>query len=154
MDNGVEVTVGIRGIRQGKKPKCSEDYRRLRSRLCRGFFLELAHDCGCCPNSQQQLRQQRPEHEQHGQPGQKSPAPNHTVIIPSSSLSYRQWKKQYCNKDYLRVRNHVLLKEGPLVGWLIGQDDFGLSSVIGNDQVDKSKANTIEWHDSSKFPMP
>lgn len=36
-----EMIVGIRGIRQGKKPKTIEDYKRLTSRLSRNEFLKL-----------------------------------------------------------------------------------------------------------------
>lgn len=40
--DGVELIVGARGTRQGKKPKSNQDYFRLASRLCRREFLYLA----------------------------------------------------------------------------------------------------------------
>jgi tRNA-specific adenosine deaminase 1 len=48
----VELTVGARGIRHGKKPKSSQDYHALRSRLCRGVLVEWAQESGLaivCP---------------------------------------------------------------------------------------------------------
>jgi hypothetical protein len=59
----VELTVGARGIRHGKKPKSSQDYRALRSRLCRGVLVELAQESGlavgtACPITYAQCKVQ------------------------------------------------------------------------------------------------
>jgi hypothetical protein len=57
----VELTVGARGIRHGKKPKSCQDYHALRSRLCRGVLVELAQESGLtidasCPNTYAQWK--------------------------------------------------------------------------------------------------
>jgi len=42
---GFEAIVGTRGLRQGKKPKCDEDYTKLQSRLSRASLSALAAKC-------------------------------------------------------------------------------------------------------------
>ena len=47
-DPTVELLIGVRGIRQGKKPKSPEDYHALGSRLCRSELSKLA-SCSVAP---------------------------------------------------------------------------------------------------------
>mmetsp|Transcript_13373 Transcript_13373/g.27709 ORF Transcript_13373/g.27709 Transcript_13373/m.27709 type:complete len:451 (-) Transcript_13373:913-2265(-) len=42
VDDQVEITVGARGVRQGKKPKNEADYQALESRLCRNQIRQVA----------------------------------------------------------------------------------------------------------------
>ena len=54
----VEMLVGARGIRQGKKPKCDDDIYKLRSRLSRSSLFECAsHCCPTPPLSYQKWKQ-------------------------------------------------------------------------------------------------
>jgi len=45
-DPVMELTVGARGIQQGKRPKMEQDYHRLWSRLCHHSLVQAALDCG------------------------------------------------------------------------------------------------------------
>jgi hypothetical protein len=58
--NQVELTVGARGIRHGKKPKSCHDYHALRSRLCRGVLVEMGQESGLtvgsCPVTYRQWK--------------------------------------------------------------------------------------------------
>ena len=40
-DSNVELIVGARGIRQGKKPKSADDYKRMASRLSRWNMIQI-----------------------------------------------------------------------------------------------------------------
>jgi hypothetical protein len=108
----VEVTVGARGIRQGKKPKCVEDYTKLQSRLSRAALVQLQQKslcrrtkaCTACESSS------IPE-----------TAESSEFVLKElcSWTAYQEYKKHHCSTRHQALRR-VVFKQGPLAGWLIG----------------------------------
>lgn len=85
----VELTVGVRGIRQGKRPRAAHDYQSLHSRLSR-YALSLLSVDG---------------------PGALG---HHEVELEEYAQSKRQ------SEFSVWIREQVLMGEGPLQGWLVG----------------------------------
>ncbi|GAX22143.1 double stranded RNA-specific editase B [Fistulifera solaris] len=96
----VELLVGARGIRQGKKPKSDEDILQLRSRLSRSSLFELATS-HCHDKIKPQLQ----------------------------SRSYQDWKQQV-GRDSYTARKRAILSQGPLSDWLVTNEtsDFPLNN--------------------------
>jgi hypothetical protein len=82
--------VGVRGIRQGKKPKSPEDYQRLSSRLCRGKYLRLYKEF---------LQKRKQE--------------GSTI----DDDDYQKVKAQACSEEWATLKS-IILAGGPLAGWL------------------------------------
>jgi tRNA-specific adenosine deaminase 1 len=96
--SAVELLVGARGIRQGKKPKSNEDIQRLRSCLSRSSLFELAT------------------------------SRLHDSIVPQLRFrSYQEWK-QHTGSDSYAARKRAVLSQGLLAGWLVTSEtsDFPL----------------------------
>lgn len=95
----VELLVGARGLRQGKKPKSDDDIPKLRSRLSRSSLFELAR---------------------------KSRG---SILMPQSASSYQEWKHQIMGSDAYASRKRAVLTQGPLSGWLVASPsgDFPLT---------------------------
>jgi len=90
-NEGIEVLVGARGIKHGKKPKTPQDIQKLASRLCREKliqdFLSLGEGKLCLP------------------------------FI--NGRAYRQIKKDTVSSDWSHLKNRILTQNGsPLAGWL------------------------------------
>lgn len=103
-----EMVVGIRGIRQGKKPKRSEDYRKLSSRLCRANILKL--------------RQTLPTADR-GKGGDDRDSPADTTL-----RTYQEIKSTECDADWAKLKSTIFAR-GPMAGWLKGTEsgDFSAS---------------------------
>ncbi|GAX23196.1 tRNA-specific adenosine deaminase 1 [Fistulifera solaris] len=98
----VELLVGARGIRQGKKPKTDDDIFQLRSRLSRSSLFELATS-----RSHDNMEPQR------------------------QSPSYQEWKQQTGSKSYA-TRKRDVLSQGPLSGWLVASETSDFPLVTGS----------------------
>lgn len=101
-DKVVELTVGARGIRQGKKPKKSVDYVRLQSRLCRNAFVHLSKEAS------------------------KASESSNGHCLSSLSCSSIAALEQYRNykstqgRQVLQQAKHLMFEHGPMSGWLVG----------------------------------
>ena len=94
-NDGLEVLVGSRGIKHGKKPKTHQDIERLASRLCRARLVKdfLSLDEGL----------PEPDPEQNA----------------SSKSEYFQMKNAVAKADWTNLKNRILTQNGsPLAGWL------------------------------------
>ena len=117
----VELIVGVRGLRQGKKPKCDDDAQRLQSRLCRKewralqelFLSRLGRKDG--PRHSQQ-----PATEIHD----KTLTPTTTIgddDQPDSILPIRHDQKMSMNGPYRTIRTEwIFAPDSPLAGWMVG----------------------------------
>ena len=92
-NDGLEVLVGSRGIKHGKKPKTPQDIEKLASRLCRATlvkdFLSLEEgDLGSNP-------------------------------LQSLESEYFQIKTDAAKSEWSNLKNRILTQNGsPLAGWL------------------------------------
>jgi hypothetical protein len=90
-NEGIEVLVGARGIKHGKKPKTPQDIQKLASRLCREKliqdFLSLGEGKLCLPFL--------------------------------NGRAYHQIKKDTVRSDWNHLKNRILIQnDSPLAGWL------------------------------------
>jgi Adenosine-deaminase (editase) domain len=109
----LEVTIGARGIRQGKKPKSAQDVEALQSRLSRSSMVKLAGDAA-------RLAYQKHSHgDEQDIPGGASTA----------SITYQSLKRQFSLPEIQRVRS-IIFSNGPLAGWIESAHDFPLSENI------------------------
>jgi Adenosine-deaminase (editase) domain len=106
----VEVLVGARGIKQGKKPRTPKDYANLASRLSRShivqdFVLRTTAD-----------RQITVDHN-----------------LPSK-MTYHKLKEETACQEWLKTKEFILkCHESPLVGWIRSaqeDDDFIVDRVL------------------------
>ena len=97
-DPTVELVVGARGIRQGKKPKTTGAYANLQSRLSRAALISLAQESALIETRQE---------------------------TSASTESYQTWKREHSCEEAETARRYVM-KNGPLAGWMIGgnESDF------------------------------
>ena len=116
LSDDVELIVGVRGIRQGKKPKCNDDAKRLQSQLCRNAFV-TQHEHFLLllrkynksisemyqPNSTNALLQSSPEN-----------------VEKDDNVYYNQYKRKHSCPMYRMIRTWIFSRESPLAGWLIG----------------------------------
>jgi len=112
-DDGVELTVGARGIRHGKKPKCPEDYGKLQSRLSRRALLELSRDLVV-------VSQQAEERSTNGRGREDSKQSAAAATATAETAEeYCEYKKKYgCSLQ--RGIQQLMFERGPLAGWLTG----------------------------------
>jgi hypothetical protein len=102
-DMEIEVLVGSRGVRQGRKPKSPNDYLTLASRLSQTKTV-----------SEIPLRLIETSSEQKEEQSTQS-----------TKVTYRYMKKNFCNPDWSAVKTQLLTLEGsPLRGWLRSENDF------------------------------
>ena len=100
-DDGVELTVGARGIRHGKKPKSPADYGKLQSRLSRRALLELSGDLVVVPHITQEEDSKQ------------------SAAAAETAKEYCEYKKNYgCSVQ--RGIQQLMFERGPLAGWLAG----------------------------------
>lgn len=117
-NEGIEVLVGARGIKHGKKPKTPQDIKKLASRLCREKliqdFLSLGEGKLYCTNTNTEEEKSLccaiPETSQN----------NVSRCLPFlNGKSYRQIKKDSASSDWSNLKNRILTQNGsPLAGWL------------------------------------
>ena len=95
----VELVVGARGICQGKKPKSSNDYKKLASRLSRTKTADRQLEI-----LQAQLQSN-----------------TDSTSIPQHPSTYQELKERCCSDEYAKLKALVLTesKTSPLNGWLI-----------------------------------
>jgi len=106
-DEGIEVLVGARGIKHGKKPKNPEDIEKLASRLCRA---KLAQKFRCmCEGTTNTIETEIP-----------------LCVLPKLSRNearcspfYSQMKEHIAKSDWSKLKTKVLTQNGsPLAGWI------------------------------------
>ena len=102
-DSDVELTVGARGIRNGKKPKTAADYIKLQSRLCRAALLQHAHKAFS-------LRVD---------PHNVDIGDTEETRLPLTLKQYQRYKKTRACATHLAIQQ-LIFEQGPLAGWLIG----------------------------------
>lgn len=137
----VEVIVGARGIRHGKKPKSPRDYEKLQSRLSRASLMNLA---------EASLNDDVAVDGTEGGEGKGGAGNSGDKVMP-----YREWKKRRITSPvgpgatgsesdsgssvgdlYLKLRDFVF-KRGPLAGWLVADNDSsgsGARDSLANDE--------------------
>ena len=95
----VELVVGARGICQGKKPKSSNDFKKLASRLSRTKLAEQQLEI-----FQLQLQSN-----------------TDSISIPQHPSTYQELKERCCSDEYAKLKALVLTESqtSPLNGWLI-----------------------------------
>jgi Adenosine-deaminase (editase) domain len=109
----VEVTVGARGVRQGKKPKIANDYIQLQSRLCRNALMQLQRECSTHWSNRPGTTTSDPK--------RSNTADIDDVALekPPSGDHYQEYKNVHCDSRYRALRQQVF-QCGPLTGWLTG----------------------------------
>ena len=96
-NDGLEVLVGSRGIKHGKKPKTPQDIEKLASRLCRARLIKDFLS----------LKEEGLE---------LNPVQNAT---PSPESEYFQIKTDAAKSEWSNLKNRILTQNGsPLAGWL------------------------------------
>jgi hypothetical protein len=109
-DPTVELVVGARGIRQGKKPKSNPQICALHSRLSRAALVQLARDSGVVGgiNGNDEM----------------------------TTKTYQEWKKQVGSSRYFKAKQRVL-ESGPLAGWIVGstESDFIVSDTESSTRI-------------------
>ena len=124
----VELTVGARGIRQGKKPKSPLDYIRLESRLCRNQLRALVDETT----------------KNTAKPTSASPLTKTCQPVDTSPQSYTAWKADLTSPRVRQIRQ-LVFKSRPFDGWLEGaREDEPLRLVLNakEDVIDTAlKAN-------------
>jgi hypothetical protein len=117
----VEVTVGARGVRQGKKPKVPGDYIQLQSRLCRNALIQLQRECSIHWSKR---------------PGNISD-PERSDVVDTDDVAlekmsggdhYQEYKNFHCDSRY-RVLRQQVFQYGPLSGWLTGSGTANSAST-------------------------
>jgi hypothetical protein len=122
----VELIVGARGIRQGKKPKCDADVQQLQSILCRTALWKL----------HEQLTLLLRKDDSGNDPKNNETAPiiaNDSTLAPTcsfaqpSDLNDKDWyqhkfKWKYCSPMYRMIRTRIFATGSPLAGWLVGDN--------------------------------
>lgn len=101
--SGIELIVGSRGIKQGKKPKSINDYKALQSRLSSQAIVNLAQarsDCRMPPDVDDWNQELK---------------------------CYRKFKHNNSCPLYLNFRNQIFQK-GPLAGWIVDKTYEEVSS--------------------------
>jgi Adenosine-deaminase (editase) domain len=123
VDGCVEVTVGARGLRQGKLPKVvPNDFVQLQSRLCRMRMLEW-EECCCRAMSVSDTVAQKNRHENND---------NGTNAV-NSEMEYHNYKREHRSVLEREIRARIF-SQGPLAGWLIGDgiqqtvEEFGVAA--------------------------
>lgn len=102
-DDSVEITIGARGIRQGKKPKTDKDLLALASRLSRrGLWKDVVAGHRHC----------RDQHEEK----------DNTPSSLFADDSYDEFKRKQMHMD--EWRRHIF-SHGPLAGWIVSGDNPG-----------------------------
>lgn len=125
-ENNVELTVGARGIRQGKIPKSSNDYDLLRSRLCRSAMLQhrraasgdsnVSSIAGVSSSIAAHTTQEVPDF--------------HNLRSLSSGIHFHEYKTKHSCRIHQAVRQ-LVFERGPLAGWLVGNG----RSAVGDSNL-------------------
>jgi Adenosine-deaminase (editase) domain len=103
-DGDLELLVGARGIRQGKKPKSQLDYQKLSSRLCRANLLQLANLL----------------------------LPISDLVSGTDTVCYQDLKVKLATNEYRDTKNLLFLeKSSPFAGWVRGGDEE--ISILGEN---------------------
>jgi hypothetical protein len=97
----IELTVGSRGIRHGKKPKCSADYTRLESRLCRAAMISFSRQVDAVVEYDDA----------------------HAANLSATESDYQQFKARQGTTLYKRIKR-IVFQRGPMAGWLLGGGQF------------------------------
>ena len=132
-NDGIEVLVGSRGIKHGKKPKRPEDIEKLASRLSRArlmrdysFRSERIFTSGATQEKKS-----------------RCDVPKLQNDTPPSSFSqdgreYYQIKSNAANSEWSNLKNRILTQNGsPLAGWLRCikvDDDFTVDGHHKNNE--------------------
>lgn len=131
-DEGIEVLVGARGMKHGKKPKRSEDIEKLASRLSRAKLIQLFSSLG----------DWKPTTNNTAEEKLFCNIPKSSQIAPLSSPNlngkvYRQLKECTARSDWNNLKSRILTQNGsPLAGWL---RCIQADSNFPNDKHDGSK---------------
>jgi hypothetical protein len=129
----VELIVGVRGIRHGKKPKCDDDAIQLQSQLCRSQLMKL-HEQACCLLRNLQNQQALIANNTTGTTEDNSMVCS--TALPSLREKYKEYKLNQCCTIYRAIRQRLFVK-GPLAGWLVGDGRDGVTVVPqGSVRVD------------------
>lgn len=112
----MELTIGTRGIRHGKKPKCEKDYIRLKSRLCRAALIEAAKTTLNATAT-----------------SKRNVAMKETATC-FAKKKYSLWKHEQASPMFALVKKNVL-QRGLLSGWLVGGGDF----ILDDDHNPKER---------------
>jgi Adenosine-deaminase (editase) domain len=136
---GVELTVGARGTRHGKKPQTARDYSRLESRLCRNQIRLLLSNVSSSssssglptrlPSSQKSSSSPSPPQQQaHStrHDGEDNDDANAQSALSSSKSCYKTWKRSRVSPSHYHIRQHIF-QQGPLNGWLVGGEPLVLT---------------------------
>jgi Adenosine-deaminase (editase) domain len=134
----VELIVGARGIRQGKKPKCDQDVRRLQSLFCRNEFVALHERCllesyNCHNNNS--------DHNSREETTDTSSST--TGIILSTPRNYTAYKKRHCSAIYQLIRQWIFSDRSPLAGWLVG-DTIIHQGWTGMEEAHRNETHSVE----------
>jgi len=107
----IEVLVGARGIKQGKKPKTPRDIEKLASRLSRARFLR---DCTFLGTNDSlstciAIENERPSRKESANP----------LMFQNSANGYHQIKQDGASREWALLKTRILTEDGsPLAGWL------------------------------------
>jgi len=107
----IEIIVGARGIKHGKKPKTTKDIEKLASRLSRARLLRdySLHGENINRTANTTTKRER-KPSQTALP--KSPAPNDYKF-------YHQIKQDSASREWIALKTRILTHDGsPLAGWL------------------------------------
>lgn len=133
-----EVTVGARGIRQGKKPKISEDFINLHSRLSRMAIFSMRQE------AMESMALTDGKNEQ----ANRSEGSTISQSLKCSSVQYKHTKNAQGARWHTELRQ-IIFQKGPLAGWIIGDGSVRLRQPISGDNDSKTPAN-----DASCDPLP
>ena len=93
-DDGIEMVVGAKGIKQGKKPKKPEDVNKAMSRLCRWQLAKSAIRCDSLVEG------------------------NIMCLEGEATIRYQKAKKLACGRYNVRSGHCMTTEESPLHGWV------------------------------------
>ena len=140
----LELIVGVRGIRHGKKPKCVDDAKRLQSQLCRQalwtlqeqWLLLLQNDRNNTDNNNDE--EEKEEADQPNTPLAWLPAlsqqQQQQQQQQDDDTDYIEYQQKYCSTIYQMIRARIFSHDrSPLVGWLVGDDDDGKAYLLNTN---------------------
>ncbi|VEU42552.1 unnamed protein product [Pseudo-nitzschia multistriata] len=92
----IEVTVGVRGVKHGKKPKTPQDIEKHASRLSRARFLR-----------------------EYSFLWESKDLASSASSIPMYCKRYHQFKEENASHEWTDLKNRILTQNGsPLAGWI------------------------------------
>ena len=114
-NEGLEVLVGSRGIKHGKKPKKPQDIEQLASRLCRARLMRDFSSLG-----ERKFTSSTTTEEKKSRcdiPKSSDDAP--PLTSSENGREYFQIKNDAAKSEWLNLKNRILTQSGsPLAGWL------------------------------------